>query len=57
MKIEVDVAALEGLVRESERMRAAMAYAQKYGYEPCKNILPILGAEAKQAAGTPEDDF
>lgn len=57
MKIEVDITALEGLVRESERAKAARAYAQENEYAPCKNILPILGVEAKQAAETPEDDF
>lgn len=63
MKIEVDAAALEGLVRESERARAARAYAQENEYAPCKDILPVLGAEiiistdTAGAAETQEDDF
>lgn len=63
MKIEVDITALEGLVRESERAKAARAYAQAHPYAICKDILPVLGAEiiistdATGTAETQEDDF
>lgn len=65
MKIEVDVASLEQLVRENERARAAISYAQEHPYAPCKDILPILGGDGEVIANAgataqaemPGDDF